>query len=93
MKKATWNGAVIAQSDSAVVFDGNLYFPGGSLDAQFFKDSPTTTVCGWKGTANYKSVVVDGKENADAAWTYAAPKDAAKEIAGHYAFWKGVTVE
>ncbi len=93
MKKATWNGAVIAQSDSTVVVDGNHYFPADSLEAQFFKDSQTTTVCGWKGTANYKTVVVEGKENADAAWFYATPKDAAKEIAGHYAFWKGVTVE
>ena len=37
-------------------------------------------------------VVVDGALNKDAAWYYAAPKDAARHIAGHIAFWKGVEV-
>ena len=27
-----------------------------------------------------------------AAWYYPTPKDAAKEIADHVAFWKGVTI-
>ncbi|MEI7890255.1 MAG: DUF427 domain-containing protein, partial [Actinomycetes bacterium] len=52
-----------------------------------------TTVCGWKGTANYFSLSVDGQLNENAAWYYAEPKEAAAEIAGHLAFWKGVTVE
>ena len=38
--------------------------------------------------------VVDGEAvNADAAWYYPAPKDAAAKIAGRVAFWRGVTVE
>ena len=49
-------------------------------------------MCGWKGTASYYTVEVDGKKNADAAWYYPTPKDAAKNIAGHVAFWKGVSV-
>ena len=44
------------------------------------------------GTENY-SVVVDGQQNRDAAWYYADPKPAAKNIAGRVAFWKGVKVE
>ena len=35
---------------------------------------------------------VDGAVNSDAAWTYPEPKDAAKEITGRLAFWKGVEV-
>jgi uncharacterized protein (DUF427 family) len=35
---------------------------------------------------------VGGTRNVDAAWYYANPKDAAKEIAGRIAFWKGVKV-
>ena len=35
---------------------------------------------------------MDGEVNADAAWYYPAPKDAAKEIAGYVAFWRGVKV-
>jgi uncharacterized protein (DUF427 family) len=36
--------------------------------------------------------VVDGAVNANAAWYYPEPKDAATEIKGRVAFWKGVQV-
>ena len=55
--------------------------------------SDTHTVCGWKGTASYYDVVVDGKINKDAAWYYPDPKPAAAEIKDRVAFWKGVKVE
>jgi len=92
MPKATWNGTVIAESDKTVVLEGNHYFPADALKKEFFKPSKTTSGCPWKGTASYYTVTVDGKDNADAAWYYPTPKDAAKEIAGHVAFWKGVSV-
>lgn len=41
---------------------------------------------------HYFSLVVDGDENRDAAWYYAEPKSAAKQIAGRIAFWRGVQV-
>ena len=90
--KAIWENTVIAESDQCVAVEGNQYFPRESLQQEFFEPSPTTSVCSWKGTANYLDVVVRGKRNAGAAWYYEAPKDAAKEIAGHVAFWKGVKV-
>jgi uncharacterized protein (DUF427 family) len=90
--KAIWNGRVIAQSDATVVVEGNHYFPLDSVDSSLLKHSDTTTVCSWKGTANYYSLVVDGAENVDAAWYYETPKDAAQQIAGRVAFWKGVEV-
>ena len=93
MAKATWNGAVIAESDTIERLDGSVYFPPDSLKREHFEDSDHTTVCGWKGTANYYNVVVDGQQNANAAWCYADPKPAAKTIAKHVAFWKGVQVE
>lgn len=92
MKRAEWNGAVLAESNDIVEVEGNAYFPASALDKQYFRDSETHTVCGWKGTASYYSVEVDGKPNPDAAWFYPAPKDAAKQITGRVAFWKGVTV-
>ena len=92
MHKAIWNGTVLAESDKTVVVEGNHYFPASALKMTHFKPSAKTTVCPWKGTASYYTVSVDGKDNADAAWYYPTPKDAAKEIAGHVAFWKGVTV-
>lgn len=91
--RATWNGAVLAESDETVEVEGNQYFPRESLNEEFFEESTHTSVCPWKGTANYFTLRVEGEENPDAAWYYAEPKDAAKEISGHVAFWKGVTVE
>ncbi len=93
MHRAVWNGIVIAESDNTVVVEGNHYFPAEAIHKEFFKPSATQTTCGWKGTANYYDVVVDGKVNKDAAWYYADPKAAAANIKGRVAFWKGVKVE
>ena len=90
--KATWNGKVLAESDETVVVEGNHYFPAGSINTEFFQPSETHTMCPWKGTASYYDVVVDGNTNSDAAWYYPETKDAAKEIEGYVAFWKGVEV-
>lgn len=92
MVQASWNGQVIADSDDTVVVEGNHYFPPDSINMEFFVPSTTSTNCPWKGVASYYTVRVDGKENKDAAWYYKSPKDAAKQITGRVAFWKGVTV-
>ena len=92
MVKATCNGQVIAESDDTVVVEGNHYFPRDSVRADALQPSATTSVCGWKGTANYHNVVVDGAVHEDAAWYYPDPKPAAKQIAGRIAFWRGVKV-
>lgn len=93
MPKATWNGAVLAESDQTEIVDGNHYFPADSIHREFFQESNTHTVCGWKGTASYYDILVDGKINKDAAWYYPDAKSAAKNIEGCIAFWNGVTVE
>ena len=93
MAKATWNGAVIAESDDIVMVEGNAYFPRSSVSEDYLRPSDMSTHCPWKGDASYHSLEVDGQVNDAAAWYYAAPKDAAKEITDHVAFWKGVTVE
>jgi uncharacterized protein (DUF427 family) len=90
--KATWNGATIASSDETVVVEGNHYFPIDSVEQSLLVPSDTTSVCPWKGTASYYSLDVDGKINPDAVWYYPAPKDAAKQITDHVAFWHGVEV-
>lgn len=92
MVEARWNGQTIASSDDTVVVERNHYFPLDSVDPAVLKPSATTSGCPWKGTASYYSLVVDGQENRDAAWYYPEPKDAAKEIKGRVAFWKGVEV-
>ena len=93
MPRAIWNSAVIAQSDRCEVVEGNPYFPPDAVKREYLRDSPTKTVCGWKGTANYYDVVVDGEANHDAAWYYPEPKPAALNIKGYIAFWKGVKIE
>ncbi|MGQ9601046.1 MAG: DUF427 domain-containing protein [Anaerolineae bacterium] len=91
--KAVWNGAVVAQSDQYEVVEGNVYFPPEAVDKHYLRPSATHTTCPWKGEASYYDVVVEGKVNKDAAWYYPNPKDAARNIAGHIAFWRGVKVE
>lgn len=93
MPKAIWNGAVLAESNNCEVVEGNQYFPPDSIDRQYFQESNTHTTCPWKGIASYYNVVVDGQVNKDAAWYYPDPKDAAKNIKGYIAFWRGVKVE
>ncbi len=90
--KAIWNGSVIAESDDTVIVEDNHYFPSDSIERRYFRESETHTVCDWKGTASYYDVVVNGETNKDAAWYYPDTKDAAKEIEGRVAFWKGVQV-
>ncbi len=92
MPKAEWNGVLIAQSDDTVVVEGNHYFPPESINGDLLSPSNHTSVCGWKGTAHYHSLIVDGAVNKDAAWYYPEPKSAAANIKGRIAFWKGVKV-
>lgn len=91
--KAIWNGQIIAESDKTIVIEGNQYFPPDALKKEFFEESSTHTTCSSKGVASYFSVVVGGEKNKDAAWYYPDPKDAAKNIKGYVAFWRGVKVE
>ena len=91
--KAVWNNATLAESDKTIVIEGNHYFPPDAINKDHFQDSSTHTTCPWKGLASYYNVVVDGDINKDAAWFYPDPKDAAKEIKGYVAFWRGVEVK
>jgi len=93
MPKAIWNGTVIAETDRFELVEGNVYFPPETVRSEYLKPSSTHTVCGWKGTASYYTVAVDGVEGQDRAWYYPDPKPAAANIKGYIAFWRGVKVE
>ena len=93
MPRATWEGAILAQSDETVIVEGNHYFPADSLRMEHFKPSEKTTNCFWKGTASYYNIEVNGRVNPDAAWYYPETLEAASEIKGRVAFWRGVTVK
>ncbi len=90
--KAVWNNVIIAESDDTIVVEGNHYFPSDSVKKEYLRESDFSTMCGWKGMANYYTVSVDGKENKDSAWYYAEPNDAAKKIKGRIAFWNGIKI-
>ena len=92
MATATWNGVVIAETTTYETVEGNIYFPPAALKQEYVRPSTTHTVCGWKGTASYYDVVVNGEVNRDACWYYPTAKDAAKNIEGYVAFWRGVDV-
>jgi uncharacterized protein (DUF427 family) len=90
--KAIWNDQILAESDDTVVVEGNHYFPPNTINQEFFETSDHHSVCPWKGTAHYYHVIVNGEQNANAAWYYPETKDAAKNIKGRIAFWHGVQV-
>lgn len=92
MKRAIWNGAVLAESNQTRTADGYTYFPPSSVKREYLRPSDTHTRCGWKGTASYYDVVVGGKVNSDAAWYYPTTSDAAKFIEGWVGFWHGVEI-
>ncbi|MDA3954280.1 MAG: DUF427 domain-containing protein [Bacteroidales bacterium] len=90
--KAIWNGKIIAESNDIVNVEGNSYFPIESVKKEFLNNSEMHSVCPWKGNAFYYSLDVGDKINKDAAWYYPEPKEAAKQIKGRVAFWKGVEI-
>ena len=73
--KAIWNDTVIAESDDTEIVEGNHYFPFDSIKSEYFSKTELTTVCGWKGKANYYSVTVDGKTNNCLLYTSPSPRD------------------
>jgi uncharacterized protein (DUF427 family) len=90
--KAVWKDTIIAESDDTVMVEGNHYFPEVSVNREYISFSNHKTSCPWKGQASYYSINVNGDLNTDAAWYYAEPKEAAANIKGRVAFWKGVQI-
>lgn len=90
--RAEWHGTVLAESDDIVEVEGNPYFPISSVRADLISPSDMSSVCPWKGTASYYSVVVDGETNPDAVWYYPTPKPEAEMVRDRVAFWRGVEI-
>ncbi len=90
--RASWRGTLLAESDRTLLVEGNHYFPMADVMAEHLVTSEHSTFCGWKGDASYYDVVAGDERNENAAWYYAEPYDAAAEIRGYVAFWRGVEV-
>ena len=82
----------MAESDATEVVEGNYYFPRQSVKDGVLKPSQTQYTCPWKGECTYYNVDVNGHVVEDGAWSYEAPKEAAKRITGHVAFAPQITV-
>lgn len=55
--------------------------------------SSTTSICPWKGLANYYDVHIDNHRVPDGAWTHQHPLPAARRVKGRVAFWNGIEVD
>ncbi len=93
MTKAVYNGVVLAESDQTERVEGNHYFPPSSVNMDYFQPSDRHTTCPWKGVASYYDIVTDSDTVKNAAWYYPTPKDAARNIKDHVAFYGMVTIE
>lgn len=93
MAKATWNDETLAESNEYQIVEGNIYFPPESVRWQYFRDGDKQYTCPWKGKAKHHDLVVKGKVNKNAAWSYPEPRPAAEHIKGHVAFGASVMVE
>ena len=94
MPRVIWNGVILAESDQTVRVEGNHYFPPQSINREYFKPNDHHTICPWKGTASYYTIEVNGESDDNAAWYYPTPKDAARQIKNHVAFYgHKVTIE
>ena len=87
MVKASRDDVVLAESDKAVMVEGNHYFPPDSVNWEHFKESSHHTVCPWKGMADHYNLEVGGKVVDNAAWIYHDPSDAAQEIKDYVGFY------
>ena len=92
MIKASWKGVTLAESNETIVVEGNHYFPPEAVKMDYMIASKTKTVCPWKGKASYFTIKIGDDLNVDAAWFYPETKDAANNIRGRIAFWRGVEV-
>lgn len=65
------------------------YLPAEDVRTDLLVPEPGTSVCEWKGTAVYLTVVAGGRRAVRAAWSYPSPVPAFEPIAGHLSFYPG----
>ncbi len=93
MARATWNGAVLAETDRPVLLEGNVYFPPEDVRREYLTRTRAWSLCPWKGLARYYTVRAGGQVNKKAAWYYPHPSPLARKIKNYVAFWNGVLVD
>jgi len=93
--QVVFNGVVIADTFEAKrVLETShppvYYIPPGDIQMSYLVRAPGSSVCEWKGQAEYYTVVVEGRKAERAAWCYPDPKSSYEAIRDHVAFYAGL---
>jgi uncharacterized protein (DUF427 family) len=86
------DGVVLAESTHAhVLHETGLpprwYIPKVDVRFDLLEPSTNTSMCPYKGTAEYWSVEIDGQRTDDIAWSYRTPLPESERIAGLVCFY------
>lgn len=86
------DGIVVADSmQPRLLFETNLpvryYLPKLDVRMDLLEPTTTSSVCPYKGTAEYWSVTINGESHRDIAWGYREPISEAAKIAGLICFY------
>ena len=87
-----FNGQVIVDTTRAMrVLETShpptVYVPPEDVKGDFVKAAGGASMCEWKGRAGYVDVAVDGKRVEHAAWFYADPTPAFRDIKDYLSFY------
>ena len=90
--RVTLGGAVVAESTRALTlreasYPPVHYIPREDAEMALLVRTARRTHCPYKGDASYFKVTAGGLERSNAAWSYEAPFEATRSIAGHVAFY------
>ena len=91
--KAVLRGHVIADSDDVIEAGGYHYFPPNSVREEWLEKAPLTDAdreC--PHGVQFYDVVIDGRCDARAAWSYEMPRPALEKVGGRFGFWNDVQV-
>ena len=92
--RVEFDGETIADSTRALrvletSHPSTIYFPRADVRMEFLRPARGSSVCEWKGQASYFDVVCGHKTSPAAAWSYADPSPAYRDLAGAVAFYPG----
>jgi uncharacterized protein (DUF427 family) len=84
---------IVAESDGVLAlreadYPPVYYFPRASVNMDVLSRTDRATFCPFKGDASYWSIVAGDHRDDDAAWSYEAPFDEMRAIAGMIAFYQ-----
>jgi uncharacterized protein (DUF427 family) len=86
------DGVTVAESRSPfVLFETGLparyYLPMGDVRMDLLVPTDSRTHCPYKGTAQYWTLRLDGRDHDDLVWAYRAPLPESQKIAGRLCFY------